>query len=119
MSYVPTLRAVRAHFGLTQQELAGWLGLSRSAYSVVEAGREVLPAHARAWLQPWATALSYPSDERVKQAQLPVDKLIVLKIGRVQHLTVSLQRRRHPERVEKLEVVAGQRARRLLLGKPT
>jgi transcriptional regulator with XRE-family HTH domain len=58
MSYAPTLKEIRARFDLRQHELAAWLGLSRSQYSQVEAGIDPLPAHARAWLGPWLSALA-------------------------------------------------------------
>lgn len=57
------LRDVRAHFGFSQPALARWLGLSRSLLALVETGREQLPAHARAWLYPWLTALALPDDD--------------------------------------------------------
>ena len=107
MSYVPTLRAVRAHFGLTQQELASWLGLSRSAYSVVEAGREALPAHARAWLRPWATALSYLPDPPPPE---PLDSalLTTLPAGpealRARLLACYLEAERLRERLEQVQL---------------
>ena len=58
MNHASQLRAVRAHFGLSQPALAGWLGLSRALLASVETGREQLPAHARPWLRPWVAALA-------------------------------------------------------------
>lgn len=57
MSYAPSLLTVRAHFDLTQRELAAWLGLSRQQLTRIEASTDPLPAHARPWLWPWLTAL--------------------------------------------------------------
>ena len=65
MSYAADLRAVRAHFGLSQPDLAPWLGLSRVLLTSVETEREQLPAHARPWLRPWQAALA------LSQAQHP------------------------------------------------
>ncbi len=59
MSYAPSLRAVRAHFGLHQHELAVWLGLSRQQLKLVEAAIDPLPAHAKPWVWPWLTALDH------------------------------------------------------------
>jgi hypothetical protein len=56
MSSVIILRAVRAHFGLSQQELGQWLGLSRSLLARVETDRDQLPGHAQPWLKPWVDA---------------------------------------------------------------
>ena len=63
MSYSNQLRAVRAHFGLSQPALAPWLGLSRNLLASVETGREQLPAHARPWLRPLVAALDLPDTD--------------------------------------------------------
>ncbi len=71
MDYAPQLRAVRAHFSLSQARLAPWLGLSREFLALVETGREALPAHARPWLRPWADALTAAAAETT-EAPAPV-----------------------------------------------
>jgi hypothetical protein len=58
MSHVLALLAIRAHFALTQTELAAWLGLGRSMLAMVETGQEQLPRHAWPWLRPWQAALA-------------------------------------------------------------
>jgi len=58
MSYAPSLRAVRAHFALSQLELGAWLGLGRSQLARIEAGHDPLPGHAVPWLMPWLAALA-------------------------------------------------------------
>ena len=63
MSYAPDVREIRARFGLSQQELANWLGISRSQYSQVETGSDPLPAHARPWLWAWRPVLALPLPE--------------------------------------------------------
>ncbi|PJJ55053.1 hypothetical protein [Hymenobacter chitinivorans] len=46
----PLLLAVRAYYGLAQQELADFLGVSRGLVALVETGRRALPAAAEARL---------------------------------------------------------------------
>lgn len=58
MNYAPQLRDLRARFGLTQQELGYWLGLSRVQVARVEAQVDPLPQQARRWVQPWLAALT-------------------------------------------------------------
>jgi predicted transcriptional regulator len=43
MSHAADLRAVRAHFGLSQPELGVWLGLGHSLLARVETHRDALP----------------------------------------------------------------------------
>lgn len=52
MSHAAQLRALRADFDFSQQELGHWLGLSRAQVAGIEAERDPLPRHARPWL--WA-----------------------------------------------------------------
>jgi hypothetical protein len=72
MSNAPLLRALRAHFGLTQAELAGWLGLGRSLLGMVEIGSEQLPRHAWPWLRPWQAALATAPPEEPSAPELPL-----------------------------------------------
>ena len=60
-SYHATEQAVRASLGLTQQELAWLLGVSRSALSMAERGRRTLPLPAlQRLLQLWQ-AITQPA----------------------------------------------------------
>lgn len=52
------LTGVRAHFGLSQPQLAPWLGISKSQLARVEAGYDPLPRRAIRWLAPWLTAMN-------------------------------------------------------------
>ena len=65
MSHVSLLRAIRAHFALSQAELATGLGLSRALLASVESGREQLPRHARPWLRAWEAALAAAPPEEL------------------------------------------------------
>ena len=64
---------VRARFGLSQQELAIWLGLSRATLAKVETDRRALPSRAGQWLRPWVTALLLPPATAVPQLPAPAD----------------------------------------------
>jgi len=72
MSYISHLLAVRAHFLLSQAELAAWLGLSRALLASVETGREQLPRHARPWLRSWQAALAAAPPEEPAAPEPPL-----------------------------------------------
>ncbi len=52
MTEADDLRAVRAHFGLSQAELAEWLNIHRTQLAHAESGRNPLPLLAAARLTP-------------------------------------------------------------------
>ncbi|MDQ2769790.1 MAG: helix-turn-helix domain-containing protein, partial [Bacteroidota bacterium] len=60
MSTSRQLRDLRTRFDLSQQELATWLGLSRTQLAQVEIGRDPLPRHAGRWLRAFAPAGAEP-----------------------------------------------------------
>ena len=72
MSYISHLLAVRAHFLLSQAELAAWLGLSRALLASVETGREQLPRPARPWLRSWQAALAAALPEEPAAPEPPL-----------------------------------------------
>ena len=58
--HVPTLEStVRAHFGLSQAELARFVGVSRSPLATVEAGRNALGQAVRRFALPAAKTTVY------------------------------------------------------------
>ena len=55
------LAAVRQHFGLSQQDMAGWLGVSPAQASHLETGRRALPPEAAEALAPLLRQVPAPS----------------------------------------------------------
>ncbi|WP_345056589.1 helix-turn-helix transcriptional regulator [Hymenobacter glaciei] len=60
MSTASQLRNLRTRLGLSQHELATWLGLSRAQLAQVETGRDPLPRHAERWLRALAEVGAAP-----------------------------------------------------------
>ncbi|MCC2546806.1 helix-turn-helix domain-containing protein [Hymenobacter sp. BT175] len=59
-AHYSTLQRVRAHFGLTQRDLAGLLGVTRSMVAMDERGKRRLPLPALEKLTPLVLALPGP-----------------------------------------------------------